>query len=227
MPEHPAPILRNPIQRKWPIKALAALLLLSGFLLIGDALRHPETAGSRSQGSRSSAGEMEETAIRHQEKREPQPARGDEQHAAQVRSLLDLRSGEVGMIRIPADDLNQAFGEPGSDPDPVRSRISALAKDDVKLALEEMLAGGTRLQAKVADGALTAYSNGELRLDLMMTAAPDQAGECGVILTISDHDFRMTKNETVANDSAVLIRSLDPRTGAILVIVGTGTGEQR
>jgi len=226
MPERPAPILRNPIQRKWPIKALAALLLLSGFLLIGDALRHPEGVGRPSQGSRSPAGKVEETVSRHQDKREQQPARGDEQHAAQVRSLLDLRPGEVSMIRIPADDLNQAFGEPGSDTDPVKSRISALAKDDVKLALEEMLAGGTQLQAKVADGAQTAYSNGELRLDLMIAADGGPSGT-ELIVMIADHDFRMTKTETVANDSAVLIRSLDPRTGAILVIVGTGTAEQR
>lgn len=219
---------QSPSKRKWLIKALAGLLLLSGLLLIGDALplRQPALEPSHSQNAQPTAGESEKGATRPPDPRGQQPGRDGEQYAAQVRSLLNLRTGEVSMIRIPADELHQAFGETDSDPDPVKSRISVLAKDDVKLALEKMLAGGTRLQAKVADGAQTAYSTGELRLDLMIASDGGQSGT-ELIVMIADRDFRMTKTETVANDSALLVRSLDPRTGAILVIVGSGTSGQR
>jgi hypothetical protein len=215
----------NPIPSR--IKAIAAGAICIGFFVftfwsnveritITDKTRRAE---SDAQSEKVNHESRPDTDQANRFKR--QQRTGESQVSARVRSILSVRDGEIGVIGIPAKELDRYFAaiEQNVIFDNSPATVSGmLSKSSVTEALEGMLERGVEIRAKVGDQTQTDFSNENF---VVKIKTDEDHPEYSVIrLEIKTNGGGMLTSTTVMKGYTVLVRSKDPTTGGILMVVG-------
>ncbi|MEM9236523.1 MAG: hypothetical protein AAGB14_07070 [Verrucomicrobiota bacterium] len=138
------------------------------------------------------------------------PTLRENQVAAKVRSWLEVREGELGMLVIPAEALDSSFGGV-SDTGVGRAGqvLSVMSPDQIRIELERLVREGVEIGASIGDRQGLKVEHGAGAVEASSLPAGDQ--ETQVTLTASD------------SEGKVLSRSLCTMfTGQCLLLSGEG-----
>jgi hypothetical protein len=148
---------------------------------------------------------------------------GKSQIAARVRSLLNLRAGEIGEIRIPSGELDNWFGpiEHEREPDPFdRSATitTMLTKNHVTSALEGIIENGRGIRIRIGNSTETEFPGENINVKLARIREGSEHSEFVVRISING---RVTLTTTrVMNGASVLVRAVDPNVEGVLILLG-------
>lgn len=223
--------MNQPLKRT-TILAIAlglAALLLGSLAIVGP--RRQLWNANRLSGERSgSATSAEQRSDGPEAKRSKRRVLDEVQIAARVKSMLNLHEGDVGMIGISAEEVEQVLSSimPNWNMDDSTIRTAEVSKAAIAAELEAMLKRGCGLQSKSGDPAQIEFNGENLRLNLMMASEDQDRAE--LVLQLTNRDFVVTKSIPMNKGNILLLSPSDPKSGAILVVVGsdssTSTGTE-
>lgn len=202
--------LRNPM-----VLAGAVLVLLA----MGLAWRGLESGGGADGGSRLAGSDDPEFAASGEPSRVRGPSRAQARN--KLASLLAIKQGELGFIRLPSGTVESFFPqEKGDDEKRARVRMEVLP-DLGRDVLEGILMDGGKLDLAIrqGDSGLTAVGR---RMWVAVELVAKIDGATRVRYTGYDENRRANYEMTtaIADGSALLFHSAPPEQEAVLMVVG-------
>lgn len=155
-------------------------------------------------------------------KRQNRRVLDEAQIAARVKSMLNLKAGEVGMIDISSEEVEQLLSSIKPDWIPHGSpfRTAEVSKTAIASELESMLKRGCKLRSKFGEPSVIEFSGENFRLTLMQ-ASDHQPDQAEIILNLTNGELVTVQSISISKDNVLLLSPSAPKSGAILIVVET------
>lgn len=149
---------------------------------------------------------------------------GHDRIGARVQSLLEVRQGEVGMIRIPSGGLERVFSVlppvVGGEDRSAAAVAGLFTPDQMRVWLEEVMRSGVDLEAKVGEAEGASFSGEKLEVEIAEVVSKEQILD--VSLRLQEGGRTVTSGLSVFRGQVLLLRSGYPDPEGILVVTASG-----
>lgn len=205
----------------WTVIIGIAVLLLAT-VAIDKKRRHLANANKPFDDRGTKSASEEKRSDRSEAQRQNRRVLDEAQIAARVKSMLNLKKGEVGMIDISSEEVEQLLSSIKPDWIPHGSpiRTAEVSKTAIASELESMLKRGCKLRSKFGEPSVIEFSGENFRLTLMQASDP-QPDQAEIILNMTNGDLVTHQSISMSKNNVLLLSPSAPKSGAILIVVET------